>query len=89
MSTSQARRDRREYERMKKMPTWKVIKKFKDKVGDVKLKSDMVIDDSAYLDFINNVEITPEMKKELEEYDRNNKKMEIKPNSSFPFEVVK
>jgi hypothetical protein len=73
MSTSNRRRTRRELERLEKMPNWKVVQKYKNLVpNNIKLKSDMVKGDQTYEEFIKNVELTPEILKEIEEYDTKN-----------------
>lgn len=77
MSTSHNRRQKREMMRLDKMPVWKVVKKFKNVVGkDIKVVKDEK-PSTTYQEFIDNLEITPEMLKELEEHDlalRNDKK---------------
>ena len=69
MSTSQARRERREYQRLREMPADKLVKKIKKMIPNIPLNPNFKAN-QTYQEWLDSVEITPEMLKELEEHDK-------------------
>ena len=72
------RRQRRQYERMEKLPAHKLVAKVKKLTGQ-KIEIHNEIPTTTYEEFIKNIEITPEMLRELEEHEmaQQNKKTNI------------
>jgi len=74
MSTSQNRRQKREMERFKAMSADKLVKKIKKIIPNIPNNPNYKKPEMTYDEFIKQVQITPEMLKELEQHDLNKAK---------------
>jgi hypothetical protein len=99
MSTSYSRRERRALQRMREMPADKLVRKIRKVLPNIPLNPNMVKGDMTYQQWLNEVEITPEMLEELEMHDKaeqskpkplnvQTKKIN-KLNNGFEYEEVK
>jgi hypothetical protein len=98
MSTSQSRRERREMERFRAMPADKLVRKIKKVLPNIPLNPNNIKGEMTYQEWLSQVEITPEMLKELEEHQKaeeskpkpiNVQKKNKNNSTGFEFEEVK
>ena len=75
MSSSQTRREKRERERLLKMEPKKMLATINKKLPkDMKVKLSNQQKEMSYEEWLNTVQVTPEMLKELEEHDKEQRK---------------
>jgi hypothetical protein len=74
MSTSQNRRQKREMARFRAMPADKLVRKIKKVLPNIPDNPNYKKAEMTYGEWLDSIEITPEMLKELEQHDLNDAK---------------
>jgi hypothetical protein len=94
MSTSQNRRERRHRDRLLKLPPHKMLAVINKRLPkDMKVKLSNQEQEMSYQEWLNSVQLTPEMIEELKLHDENERKegamsIGVKNLDGFDFEVI-